>query len=94
MRLLVLALLLAWSLPGHASDPREDLLEIPAGLLQQGDPEGAPDEVERRVSVAAFSLMRHEVTNAQFATFELDCDRSRSSRDSPEPGTGHGEASS
>ena len=50
-------------------DPRVDLVEIPGGRLQQGDPEGEPDEAPREVPVGDFRIMRHEVTNAMFARF-------------------------
>jgi Sulfatase-modifying factor enzyme 1 len=34
-----------------------------------GDPEGEPDEAPREVDIAPFRMMRHEVTNQQFAAF-------------------------
>jgi len=66
-RLLVLLLL---ALPAAANAaPEADLVDIPGGLLHQGDPTGEPDEAPRDVKVAAFRMMRHEVTNADFARF-------------------------
>jgi formylglycine-generating enzyme required for sulfatase activity len=68
--LAALTLLFALCLAVRAGeDPRPDLVEIPAGLLHQGDPAGAPDEVLREVEIAAFRMMRGEVTNAMFAGF-------------------------
>jgi formylglycine-generating enzyme required for sulfatase activity len=68
--LAALALLLALCPAARAAgDPRAELVAIPGGLLHQGDPEGAPDEVLRDVAVAAFRMMRREVTNAMFARF-------------------------
>ncbi len=46
-----------------------DLVAIPGGSFVMGDPQGDANEAPRRVSVAAFSMMRAEVTNAQFAAF-------------------------
>ena len=63
---LVLTALLAQ--PAQA-DPRDDLVTIPAGKLNQGDAGGEPDEVVRTVQVAAFRIMRHEVTNDLFERF-------------------------
>lgn len=50
-------------------DPRAALVDVPGGDHLQGDPHGEPDEAPRPVTVAAFRLMRTEVTNAQFAAF-------------------------
>ncbi|MGI9505489.1 MAG: formylglycine-generating enzyme family protein [Geminicoccaceae bacterium] len=47
----------------------DDFLVVDGGLLITGDPEGDPNEIERRVEVAPFRLMRHEVTNQAFAAF-------------------------
>ncbi|NIA68957.1 formylglycine-generating enzyme family protein [Pelagibius litoralis] len=52
-----------------AADPGLDLVAIPGGSFVTGDAGGDANEVRRRVSVAPFSLMRREVTNAQFAAF-------------------------
>jgi len=69
-RLLAILLLLAGALPARAADdPRDGLVEIPAGRLQQGDATGEADERPREVALEAFHMMRHEVTNAQFAAF-------------------------
>ncbi len=46
-----------------------DLVDIPAGTGRFGDPSGDANEVVRRAPVAAFRLMRREVTNGQFAAF-------------------------
>jgi formylglycine-generating enzyme required for sulfatase activity len=50
-------------------DPRATLVDIPAGQFVAGDPHGPTDEAPRAVTVAAFRLMRTEVTNAEFAAF-------------------------
>jgi len=47
----------------------QELLSVAGGTFTMGDPAGEPDEAPREVTVAAFRLMRHEVTNAQFAAF-------------------------
>ncbi|HUQ03712.1 MAG TPA: SUMF1/EgtB/PvdO family nonheme iron enzyme [Kofleriaceae bacterium] len=54
---------------GRAADPAAQLLDVPAGTYLLGDPRGTPDEQPREVTVAAFRLMRTEVTVAQFAAF-------------------------
>jgi formylglycine-generating enzyme required for sulfatase activity len=70
MRVSLLALLLLAAEPGPAAgDPGAELVAIPGGLLHQGDAAGEPDEAERDVEIAAFRMMRHEVTNADFARF-------------------------
>ncbi|MFQ5773558.1 MAG: formylglycine-generating enzyme family protein [Kiloniellaceae bacterium] len=46
-----------------------DLIVVPGGVFVMGDSQGEPDETPTRVEVAPFRLMRHEVTNAQFAAF-------------------------
>ncbi len=46
-----------------------DLVAVPGGRFVMGDAEGEPDEAPKPVEVAPFRLMRHEVTNAQFAEF-------------------------
>ena len=53
---------------GHAEVPFE-MVAIPGGSFEAGDPDGRPDETPRPVTVAPFQLMRFEVTNAQFAAF-------------------------
>ena len=45
------------------------LIAIEGGVLIMGDPEGDANEVERRVEIRPFRLMRHEVTNRAFAAF-------------------------
>jgi len=52
-----------------APDPAAQLLDVPGGTFLLGDARGAPDEKPREVTVAAFRLMRSEVTVAQFAAF-------------------------
>ncbi len=46
-----------------------DLVDIPGGRFVMGDAAGEPDEAPKEVAVSSFRLMRHEVTNAQFAAF-------------------------
>ncbi len=67
--LAALLVLMTLAGPSLAGDPRDDLIAVPAGQLRQGDPAGAADEVVRTVSLASFAIMRHEVTNDQFAVF-------------------------
>jgi len=52
-----------------AGDAGLDLVAIPGGVVEMGDPGGAADEHPRRLAVAPFRLMRTEVTNARFAAF-------------------------
>ena len=54
---------------GAAATDRLDLVAIPAGAVVMGDAGGEADETPREVAVAAFRIMRHEVSNAQFAAF-------------------------
>ncbi|MFQ5783964.1 MAG: formylglycine-generating enzyme family protein [Alphaproteobacteria bacterium] len=54
---------------GPAAAAGLDLVAVPAGTVEIGDPAGEADETPRPVAVAAFRLMRHEVTNAAFAAF-------------------------
>ncbi|MEM7222191.1 MAG: SUMF1/EgtB/PvdO family nonheme iron enzyme [Pseudomonadota bacterium] len=68
MRPALMVVLLLWP-DAVAAEPSLDLVPVPAGILHQGDPEGDANEVERQVQVPAVALMRHEVTNAQFAKF-------------------------
>lgn len=49
-----------------------DLVPIPAGTAILGDPEGDANEIPHAVPVAAFHLMRREVTNRQFARFSQE----------------------
>jgi len=67
---IALAMVLTWPDPA-ASMPAEttDRIDLPAGAFVQGDARGEPDEAPRPVTVDAFSMMRHEVTNAAFAEF-------------------------
>ncbi len=46
-----------------------DLIAVAGGRFVMGDAEGDDNEAPRAVEVAPFRLMRHEVTNAQFARF-------------------------
>ncbi len=46
-----------------------NLVNIPSGLALLGDAEGDANEVPRSVRIAAFRIMRTEVTNAQFKSF-------------------------
>ncbi len=46
-----------------------DMVAIPGGTFLMGDAQGDANEAPRTVSVDAFSLMRTEVTNAQFDAF-------------------------
>ncbi len=64
-----LAVVLSSSLGAEAAQPGLELVDIPGGALVMGDPAGEPDEAPRTVAVGAFRIMRHEVTNAQFAAF-------------------------
>ena len=46
-------------------------VQVPGSTYRMGDPKGEPDELPREVRVGPFALMRHEVTNRQFAAFIL-----------------------
>lgn len=48
---------------------RPGFVEVPGGRVAMGDPAGGPDEAKGEVEVAAFRIMRREVTNGQFAEF-------------------------
>ncbi|MBI2315473.1 MAG: formylglycine-generating enzyme family protein [Betaproteobacteria bacterium] len=50
---------------------REDneLVSIPGGSFVMGDARGEPDEAPRQVTVKPFRMMRHEITNGEFAQF-------------------------
>lgn len=50
-------------------DPSAALVEIPGATFVMGDPEGDANEAPRTVTVPGFTLMKFEVTNAQFARF-------------------------
>ncbi len=56
---------------GAAAEPPSgiEFVTIPGGRFVMGDGEGEPDETPKAVDVAAFRLMRLEVTNQQFAAF-------------------------
>lgn len=54
---------------GKAAGPAADLVPIPGGRFTIGDADGEPDERPREVSVGPFGIMRHEVTNREFAEF-------------------------
>ena len=45
------------------------LIWLPGGTFVMGSDAGEADERPQEVTVAAFRLMRHEVTNRQFARF-------------------------
>ncbi|MGI9414851.1 MAG: formylglycine-generating enzyme family protein [Hyphomicrobiales bacterium] len=70
-RALALGLGLCGLLPvsAPAQDAGFDLVDIPAGTARLGDPRGDRNEVVEAKPVPAFRIMRHEVTNAQFARF-------------------------
>ncbi len=63
-----------------------DLVTIPGGTAQLGDPAGDKNEVVRRADVGTFRLMRREVTNLQFAEFVADTGHTTSAETS---GTGN-----
>lgn len=46
-----------------------EMITIPGGGFVMGDASGDANEAPRRVTVAPFGIMRHEVTNGQFAAF-------------------------
>ena len=66
--LLAVAMVLAIASAAEAEAPFE-MVAIPGGTFDVGDPDGRPDETPRPVTVTPFQLMRFEVTNAQFAAF-------------------------
>ncbi|NJN40047.1 MAG: SUMF1/EgtB/PvdO family nonheme iron enzyme [Gammaproteobacteria bacterium] len=45
------------------------MIAIPGGTFTMGDAGGEPDETPHVIAVRAFKLMRHEVTNDEFAAF-------------------------
>ncbi len=51
-----------------AADPL-DMVPIPGGTFTMGDAQGDANEAPRPVTVGAFTLMRTEVSNDQFAAF-------------------------
>ncbi len=59
------------------------MIDISGGTFVMGDADGDPNEAPRTVSVAAFRLMRFEVTNQEFETFvgetghQTDAERAR-----------------
>ncbi len=71
----VLLVSLAMFTSAAATEPALDLVAIPGGSFVTGDETGDANEVVRRVTVTPFSLMRREVTNAQFAAFVALSDR-------------------
>ena len=48
---------------------QDGFITVDGGVLITGDPGGDANEVERRVEIRPFRLMRHEVTNQAFAAF-------------------------
>ncbi len=60
-----------WTPPAATAlgPPGADLLPIPGGTFLMGDADGDDNERPRQVTVAPFRMMRHEVTNGQFAAF-------------------------
>jgi len=63
---------LVLAVPGSVmagAEPALDLVAIPGGAFVMGDGSGEPDEAPKTVRVAPFRIMRHEVTNARFASF-------------------------
>ena len=54
----------------EAAESRKwDLVSIPGSHFVMGDAAGEPDETPRKVTVGPFRIMRHEVTNRQFADY-------------------------
>ena len=49
--------------------PLEPLIALPGADFVMGDRAGDANEAPRTLRVSAFRIMRHEVTNAQFAEF-------------------------
>ncbi len=56
-------------LNASADDREGGFIAVDGGLLVMGDPEGDANEIERRVEIQPYHLMRHEVTNRAFAAF-------------------------
>ncbi len=63
--LVIACLVFAWVSTVAASD----MIDIPGGRFVMGDAEGDANEAPRPVTVAAFRIERHEVTNAEFRAF-------------------------
>jgi len=57
------------AVPAAVASDALPLTPVPGGQFVMSDAKGEPDEAPRPVTVAAFSLMTTEVTNAQFAAF-------------------------
>ena len=69
-RSILLFLCLIAGLRGVAASTLDaDLVAVPGGGFVMGDAQGEPDEAPRRASVGAFRMMRHEVTNRDYAAF-------------------------
>jgi sulfatase modifying factor 1 len=51
-----------------------DLVAIPGATATMGDAQGDPNETPHEATVAPFSLMRREVTNAEFSAFVDETD--------------------
>ncbi|MEE8433908.1 MAG: formylglycine-generating enzyme family protein [bacterium] len=67
---IAVAVLLGGLVPSGGSAALEsEWVRVPGGSYRMGDPAGEPDERPREVRVRPFTLMRHEVTNRQFAAF-------------------------
>ena len=65
-RLLAVALVaLPAASAAWAATPFE-MVDVPGGSFEMGDPDGRPDEAPRLATVAPFRLMLLEVTNTQF----------------------------
>lgn len=54
---------------GDGIGSTRDLVAVPGGQFIMGDTAGEDDETPRTASVDPFRIMRHEVTNRQFARF-------------------------
>ena len=65
LKCLLLFLSAVVAMPAAAAE----LIAIPGGTFVMGDSAGEPDEKPRQVTVAPFRIMRHEVTNREFAAF-------------------------
>lgn len=57
------------AVPAPAEPPSVSLVTVPGATYVMGDPEGDDNEAPAEVTVAAFRIMRYEVTNAQFRAF-------------------------
>lgn len=72
-RYLIAGLTIGLAAEGAASETRDeiraDLVDIRGGTFTMGDPDGEVDEIPVETHVAPFRLMRHEITNRQFAAF-------------------------